>query len=72
MMFLTPNELQQLTGYKKPKLQRQWLVDNGYSFDVRADGRPVVMTEQVSSRQLKRLSHHHNADDEPDFDALLN
>lgn len=50
-MFLTPEDIIALTGYKKPALQRRWLVDNGYSFDVRADGRPVVLLEQVMARQ---------------------
>ena len=41
-MFLTTEQLYQLTGYKKPALQRRWLAGNGYSFDVRRDGKPVV------------------------------
>ena len=41
-MFLSASELQELTGYQKPALQIRWLSDNGYSFDVRCDGRPVV------------------------------
>jgi hypothetical protein len=39
-VFLTPTELLELTGYKKPALQRRWLVEHGYRFDVRA----VVLT----------------------------
>ena len=49
-MFLTNKQIKQLTGYQKPALQRQWLVDNGYSFDVRADGRPVVSQAHYESR----------------------
>ena len=50
-MFLTPDELEQLTGYKKPKLQRDWLLKNGYRFDVRVDGRASVLASQVAARQ---------------------
>ena len=52
-MFLSKEELEQLTGYKKPTLQLRWLVDNNYRFDVRADGRPAVLREQVHQRQIK-------------------
>jgi hypothetical protein len=30
-MFLTAEDLEQLTGYKKPKLQRDWLIKNGFA-----------------------------------------
>ena len=51
-MFLTADQLSELTGYRKPGLQRRWLTDSGYRFDVRADGRPVVLVAQVQARQL--------------------
>jgi hypothetical protein len=50
-MFLTADELEALTGYKKKALQRRWLVDHGYRFDVRADGRAAVLASQVEARQ---------------------
>jgi hypothetical protein len=40
--FLTRSEIYELTGYKKPALQRHWLQESGYQFDVRKDGRPAV------------------------------
>jgi len=49
-MFLTSEHLRQLIGYRKPALQRRWLAENGYSFDVRADGRPVVSRSYYESR----------------------
>ena len=52
-MFLSRDELEQLTGYNRPGLQRRWLVDNDYRFDVRADGRAAVLKEQVHQRQSK-------------------
>ena len=55
-VFLTAAELQALTGYRKPALQRRWLLENGYRFEVRADGRPVVLAAQVEARQLGKIS----------------
>ena len=50
MIFLSTDETQELTGYKKPALQRKWLAKNGYSFDVRGDGRPVVSVAHYEAR----------------------
>lgn len=65
-MFLTPTELLELTGYKKPALQRRWLVEHGYRFDVRADGRAVVLTAAIE----KKLAGRHISGPEPDWSAL--
>ena len=52
-MFLTAADLLNMTGYKSSRGQSQWLAANGYSFDIRADGRPNVLVDQVRERQLK-------------------
>ena len=70
LMFLTADDLQALTGYRKPKLQRRWLIDNGFHFCVRADGRPAVMVAQVEARQLKGLATKSHPSEEPDFAAF--
>ena len=49
-MFLSASDLQELTGYQKPALQLRWLAENGYSFDIRADGRPVVSVAHYEAR----------------------
>jgi hypothetical protein len=67
VVFLTNNELQQLTGYQKPTLQRRWLVDNGYSFDVRRDGKPVVSRCHYESHHGVVVGKRPSA---PDLDAL--
>jgi len=71
-MFLTADNLRELTGYRKPKLQRRWLAQNGYKFDVRGDGRPAVLVDQVNVRQLKGLDRSIETMEAPDFEALLN
>jgi len=40
-MFLTRDQLAELTGYKLPSLQRRWLEKNGIPHHVNAAGRPV-------------------------------
>ena len=65
--FLAPEEIYDLTGYKRPASQRKWLIEKGYSFDVRRDGHPVVGRAHYEGRHNrnfgKRLS-------EPDLAAL--
>ena len=69
-MFLTSEQLHELTGYRKPALQRHWLLQNGYRFDVRSDGRPALLEAQVRARQLKGLGAIADGPEEPDLDAL--
>ncbi len=66
-MFLTPAELAELTGRKRPSLQRAWLVQNGYKFDVRADGRPSLLRAAVEARQGARSAPRTSG---PNWDAL--
>ena len=47
MVFLTPDELRQLTGYRRPALQRQWLEQAGIRHWVASTGRPVVAVEAL-------------------------
>ena len=53
-MFLADSDLESLTGYKRPADQRRWLAENGYSFDVRADGKPVVSRAYYESCHLPK------------------
>ena len=67
-MFLTADDIEALTGYKKPKLQRRWLLDHGYRFEVRADGRPAVLASQVEARLRDPRARKPAA--EPNWEAL--
>lgn len=40
--FLTPEELAEVTGYKHPGSQKEWLDRNGWAYVVTGAGRPVV------------------------------
>jgi hypothetical protein len=46
-MFLTQEEIKQLTGYKNPSAQMRWLQREGFYFRVAADGRPRVLKQFV-------------------------
>jgi hypothetical protein len=40
--LLTPDEVQDITGFKLNRLQIDWLQRKGWRFEVNAIGRPVV------------------------------
>ena len=40
--FLTAEEMFEVTGYKLPRPQREWLDSNGWVYAVTGAGRPIV------------------------------
>lgn len=52
-MFLSTDQLAEMTGYRAHGKQARWLAENGYMFDIRSDGRPNVLHQQVIERQCK-------------------
>lgn len=49
-MFLTKDEVAELTGYKKPSAQIRWLQEQQFGFVVGGDGIPKVLSQVVISR----------------------
>lgn len=49
-MFLTTEQLGQLTGLKRPKAQCEFLAREGYHFRLDARGKPVVLAAEVAKR----------------------
>ena len=49
-MFLTEEELKELTGYKRPTSMRRWLAERQYRFEVDRTGYPKVLRDSVMSR----------------------
>lgn len=49
-MFLTEDELKELTGWKRPAKVKEWLDANGYRYQVGGDGWPRVLKESVYAR----------------------
>jgi hypothetical protein len=49
-MFLTIEELAELTGCKRAQNQIRWLVQNGYKFERNVCGKPKVLRAAVEKR----------------------
>lgn len=66
-LFLTRDELAEMSGRKQRGKIAAWLTANGYRFDIAADGWPKVLRAAVDARLMpgagKRTIHHR----EPDF-----
>ncbi len=50
MMFISQDEVAELTGYQQPKRQAKWLADNGYRFALDAAGRPKALRSEIERR----------------------
>jgi hypothetical protein len=48
-MFLTDEEIFNLTGYKQTASQIKWLRQNGFKFLIGGDGKPRIMTSYLES-----------------------
>ncbi len=51
-LFLSRDELQELTGYRQAAAQMRWLTDRGWRFEVGGDGRPKVARAEQERRML--------------------
>lgn len=49
-MFLSKDELRDLTGYQKPSLQKRWLTDRAWPYEENAAGYPKVLRSIVEKR----------------------
>jgi len=68
-MFLSPEEIVRLTGWKRPAQQIGWLRDHGYKFDVNGLNRPVVA---IAEANRKLLGGTKARQQEPNWDAMFN
>lgn len=63
-MFLTDEELAELTGYRQPARQKRWLDAQGIRFFEGADGRPRVLSDAITrillggKRQERNIRPH--------------
>lgn len=70
-MFLTEQELQQLTGYRYGKYQVQWLKDNHIAFKLNGLGAPVVLRSSIEATITGKVGARGAASAaEPNFGAL--
>ncbi|AKU12508.1 hypothetical protein AzCIB_2615 [Azoarcus sp. CIB] len=69
-MFLTKDELRNLTGYQKPSLQKRWLTDRGWPYEENAAGDPKVLRSIVEKRMGGSTASTHRRQG-PDLGAIL-
>lgn len=62
-MLLTPDQLVELTGFRRPHKQRQALRQMGIRHYVRPDGRPLVVESDLEAGRKSR-------EPGPDFEAI--
>lgn len=65
-MFLTPADLERLTGYRRPSAQARWLRRHGYRVTINGLGEPVVTVAEMN----RHLTGGRAARQEPNFEAL--
>jgi hypothetical protein len=68
ILFLSSDELTNLTDLKIAKAQMRWLIKNSYPFEVSATGKPKVLRSLVLER-LNNVTKNINSN-EPNFDAI--
>lgn len=67
-LFLTKDELIELTGYKLPSGQVRWLHDNCIEHYVNRVGAPIVLRSIFLTTKTELTIH--NQSEEPNFDAI--
>ena len=68
-MFLTRDELADLTERKQKRKVIAWLVENGYKFELAADGWPKVLRAAVKAKLMAAGGKRSTRKIEPDFSA---
>lgn len=69
LLFLTTDELKELTDLKIPKAQIRWLDKHNYPYEISASGKPKVLRSFVMEK-LKTTFQTKTNSTEPNFDAI--
>lgn len=64
-VFLTPAEVERLTGLTKRTFQIKWLNKNGYTFELNANGDPIISVRHVEQKLMGVAGN-----DEPDWGQM--
>lgn len=67
-IFLSSQELTELTDLKIPKAQMRWLDKNKYPYEISAAGKPKVLRSFLFNRLQNLLANSQVS--EPNFDAI--
>jgi hypothetical protein len=66
-LFLSPSEVERLTGKKRPSAQIRWLRKRGYKIDVNGLGEPIVAVREATRKLVGGTLTRH---EEPNWGAL--
>lgn len=69
-ILLTKQDINELTGFVRPSLQKRWLLDNNIIFLVAADGKPRVLLSELENKMIDLRSKKNRKLIEPNFEAL--
>ena len=70
-MFLTKEQIIELTGRKRISSQLQWLIKHGWRFVKNANGRPIVLASYAESMLGLGCIQSQQAEAyKPNFDAI--
>ena len=67
---LTPEELRELIGSTRKKVQIEWLGSRGWRFDLDVNGRPIVMRSFLENRLGVSAGRSISNDLRPRFELL--
>lgn len=69
-IFLSQEEIQQITGFKRSFAQVRWLQENGFEVKIRADGSPLVSRSHFELIMGGIIPADNGRACEPDFSAI--
>jgi Domain of unknown function (DUF4224) len=69
-LFLSKDELADLSGFARPTLQIRWLTENGWRYSVDANGKPRVAREHFAHRLVFGALPDKPKNSVPRFDRL--
>lgn len=70
LLFLSSDELRELTDLKIPKAQIRWLDKHNYPYEIGASGKPKVLRSFVMEK-LNATLKRNTIIQEPNFDAII-
>jgi hypothetical protein len=70
-LFLTPDELHELTGLRVPAYQCRWLEKHAYPFEITASGKPKVLRAFLMQKLGMVQQSTAGLAAEPNFDAIV-
>lgn len=66
-MFLTPAEIERLTGKKRHSAQIRWLLKNGYKIEVNGLGEPIVAVAEYTRKAVGGMAKR---EQQPNWGAM--